>query len=89
MTTTALGLFSGITLSLHRCQVELKLGQASDEIDRVRGAGDGRVSQLRALLRRAEMKASHLEETLEQKATENAELCGIADELIAKCGGRQ
>ena len=73
----------------NRCQVELKLGQASDEIERVRGGGEGRISQLRALLRRAEMKASHLEETLEQKTAENAELCGIADELIAKCGGRQ
>jgi len=70
-----------------RCQVEQKLRAAEDEIDRVRAGGDGKVSQLRALLRRAELKASHLEETLEQKSGENAELCGIADELIAKCGG--
>ena len=40
------------------------------------------------LRRKAEMKISSLERTVEQKTKENEELTKICDELIAKVGSR-
>ena len=65
---------------MFRCQVEQKLRAAEDEIDRVRAGGDGKVSQLRALLRRAELKASHLEgisQTLQSVIMSKLRFCGF------------
>ena len=69
-----------------KVNAETKIGQANDELHRLKNSGDGNLSKLQAMLRRAEMKVGNLESTLEQKTTENGELCKIADELISKVG---
>jgi predicted nuclease with TOPRIM domain len=43
-------------------------------------------AKLKAMLKKAELKTSSLEEMLEQKVKENQELASICDELINKVG---
>lgn len=47
---------------------------------------ESEVAKLQALLRKAEMRVTSLERTVEQKARENQELTKICDELIAQVG---
>ena len=44
------------------------------------------ISKLSVMLRKAEMKVSTLERTVEQKSRENKELTEICDDLISKVG---
>jgi hypothetical protein len=44
------------------------------------------IAKLHAMQRKAEMRVTTLERTIEEKARENKELTLICDELIAKVG---
>ena len=65
---------------------EETLEKANQEIENVARGQDSEMARLTAMLKKAEMKASSLEQTVEQKAKENEELTAICDELIAKVG---
>ena len=65
---------------------ESKLMQASEEIERLKSCKDGRLSKLKAMLRKAELKVGNLEQAVSQKDIENKELTMIADDLISKVG---
>lgn len=71
-----------------RRHAETKLRQATEELERRKTSGEANISKLKAMLRRAELKISNLEETLDHKTKENGELCQIVDELINKVGGK-
>ena len=60
-----------------------RANQALDEIKRTKSA---EISKLQMMLRKADMKVSTLERTVEQKTKENIELTNICDELISKVG---
>jgi predicted RNase H-like nuclease (RuvC/YqgF family) len=61
--------------------------RANDEITKVRRSTESDMAALQATLRKAEMQAQSLEQTVEQKTKENRELTAICDELISKVGG--
>jgi predicted nucleic acid-binding Zn-ribbon protein len=69
-------------------QAEDKLAEASDEIARVRRSNESEMAVLQAAVRKAEMQAQSLEQTVDQKTKENRELTAICDELISKVGSR-
>jgi hypothetical protein len=45
------------------------------------------VAKLKAMLKKSDIRIKSLEESLDQKTKENAELTNICDELISKVGG--
>jgi predicted nuclease with TOPRIM domain len=55
----------------------------------VRRSQQAETAKLKAMLKKAEVKTSSLEEMLEQKVKENQELASICDELISKVGGSE
>ena len=61
--------------------------RANSRLDEIRRSRQSEIARLEALLRKAEMKVSSLERTVDQKSRENQELTVICDELIAKVGG--
>ncbi|XP_063221219.1 uncharacterized protein LOC134530378 [Bacillus rossius redtenbacheri] len=63
-----------------------QLEDANQELDAVRRAHAAESAKLHAMLKKAELKVSSLEEMLEQKIKENHELTHICDELINKVG---
>lgn len=67
-------------------QAEDKLNEANEEIAKVKRNNESEMVRLQAALRKAEMQAQSLEQTVEQKTKENRELTAICDELIAKVG---
>ena len=60
-----------------------RANQALEQIQRSKAA---EISKLSVMLRKAEMKVSTLERTVEQKSRENKELTEICDDLISKVG---
>uniref|UniRef100_A0A674ELZ3 Transforming, acidic coiled-coil containing protein 3 n=1 Tax=Salmo trutta TaxID=8032 RepID=A0A674ELZ3_SALTR len=69
------------TLKVH---AEHKIGLANEEIAEVRSKLKSEVSALQAQLRREQLKAQSLENSLGQKVKETEELTNLCDELIAK-----
>lgn len=69
------------TLKVH---AEQKIGLANEEIAEVRSKLKSEVSALQAQLRREQLKAQSLENSLDQKVKETEELTNLCDELIAK-----
>uniref|UniRef100_A0A3P8XZ91 Transforming acidic coiled-coil-containing protein C-terminal domain-containing protein n=1 Tax=Esox lucius TaxID=8010 RepID=A0A3P8XZ91_ESOLU len=69
------------TLKAH---AEQKIGLANKEIAEVRSKLKSEVSALQAQLRREQLKAQSLENSLDQKVKETEELTNLCDELIAK-----
>uniref|UniRef100_A0A4W5RSU7 Transforming, acidic coiled-coil containing protein 3 n=1 Tax=Hucho hucho TaxID=62062 RepID=A0A4W5RSU7_9TELE len=69
------------TLKVH---AEHKIGLANGEIAEVRSKLKSEVSALQAQLRREQLKAQSLENSLDQKVKETEELTNLCDELIAK-----
>jgi chromosome segregation ATPase len=69
-------------------QAEEKLIEANEEIDKVKRTNASDMAVLQAALRKAEIQAQSLEQTVEQKTKENRELTAICDELISKVGPR-
>ncbi|CAB1330966.1 unnamed protein product [Coregonus sp. 'balchen'] len=69
------------TLKAH---AEQKIGLANGEIAEVRSKLKSEVSALQAQLRREQLKAQSLENSLDQKVKETEELTNLCDELIAK-----
>lgn len=67
-------------------QAEDKLNEANEEIAKVKRNNESEMVRLQAAVRKAEMQAQSLEQTVEQKTKENRELTAICDELIAKVG---
>ena len=49
--------------------------------------GEKEIALLKAKLQKGELKMKGLEQTIEQKKTENAELMAICDDLIKKMEG--
>lgn len=66
-----------------------QLESANQELDSVRRSQQAETAKLKAMLKKAEVKTSSLEEMLEQKVKENQELASICDELISKVGGSE
>jgi hypothetical protein len=61
---------------------------ANVEISRVRNNNENELALVRAKLQKAELQIKSLENVVETKKSENAELMGICDELIKKMEGR-
>nr|CAD7454064.1 unnamed protein product [Timema tahoe] len=64
----------------------MQLERANTELDAIKRSHAAEVSKFNAMLKKAEVKTSSLEESLEQKIKENQELASICDELISKVG---
>ena len=60
--------------------------RANEALDQIKRTKSAEISKLTMLLRKADMKVSTLERTVEQKTKENKELTDICDELISKVG---
>lgn len=73
---------------MHNLQCVI-LYSANQELDSVRRSQQAETAKLKAMLKKAEVKTSSLEEMLEQKVKENQELASICDELISKVGGSE
>ncbi len=69
------------TLKTH---AEEKIEKANNQIDMVKKSYEGELSALQAAVKRETMKVDSMEQTIEQKTKENAELTNICDELIVK-----
>ncbi|XP_049786608.1 uncharacterized protein LOC126188930 [Schistocerca cancellata] len=66
-----------------------QLESANQELESLRRSHQAESAKLHAMLKKAEIKASSLEEMLEQKIKENQELTAICDELIGKVGSSE
>lgn len=66
-----------------------QLESANQELDSVRRSQQAETAKFKAMIKKAEVKTSSLEEMLEQKVKENQELASICDELIGKVGGSE
>jgi len=71
---------------LLKSHAETKLNEANSRIAEIQRSKSAEIAKLTALLRKAEMRVSSLERSLEQKSRENQELTTICDELIGKVG---
>lgn len=71
------------TLRQHAMQ---QLNKANTEIDAVKKAHQQEMLKLNAMLKKSEVHASSLQESLAQKIKDNEELTAICDELINKVG---
>ncbi|XP_040577502.1 uncharacterized protein [Lepeophtheirus salmonis] len=67
-----------------KSHVEEKLKIVNFSFEEIQGHNKSEIGKLQALLRKAEMRNASLENTLEQKMSENRELNIICDELIKK-----
>ena len=59
---------------------------ANEKVASITKSRDNEIAKLNAMQRKAEMRVTTLERTIEEKARENRELALICDELIAKVG---
>ena len=64
----------------------LILHSANRTLEQIQRSKSAEVSKLQVMLRKAEMRVSTLERTVEQKSRENKELTEICDDLINKVG---
>ncbi|XP_047994469.1 transforming acidic coiled-coil-containing protein 3-like [Leguminivora glycinivorella] len=71
------------TLRQHAMQ---QLNKANAELDSVKKAHQAEILKLNAMLKKSEVHASSLQESLTQKIKDNEELTAICDELINKVG---
>merc|ERR1712126_497083 len=71
---------------LLKTHAEGKLNEANQALDEIKRTKSAEISKLQMMLRKADMKVSTLERTVEQKTKENIELTNICDELISKVG---
>ncbi|XP_049877480.1 transforming acidic coiled-coil-containing protein 3-like [Pectinophora gossypiella] len=71
------------TLRQHAMQ---QLNKANAELDAVKKAHQAEILKLNAMLKKSEVHASSLQESLAQKIKDNEELTAICDELINKVG---
>ncbi|VVC87118.1 unnamed protein product [Leptidea sinapis] len=71
------------TLRQHAMQ---QLNKANAELDSVKKVHQAEILKLNALLKKCEIRASNLQESLAQKIKNNEELTAICDELINKVG---
>jgi len=71
---------------LLKSHAEEKLNAANQALEEIQRSKSGEISKLQIMLRKAEMKVSTLERTVEQKSRENKELTEICDDLISKVG---
>ncbi len=60
--------------------------RASERLESIQRGGQAEIAKLQALLRKAEMRVTSFERTIEQKTKENDDLTAICDDLIAKVG---
>ncbi|BFY96970.1 hypothetical protein BsWGS_00010 [Bradybaena similaris] len=77
---------SEIKLQALRSQAEDKLDKANEDIEKIKKSTKSDIVRLEAALKKAELRISGLEESLQRKEKENQELTAICDELIAKVG---
>lgn len=71
---------------LLKSHAEETLEKANREIENMAKSQDAEMARLSAMFKKAEMKVTSLERSVEQKTKENEELTAICDELIAKVG---
>ncbi|XP_055870649.1 transforming acidic coiled-coil-containing protein 1-like isoform X3 [Biomphalaria glabrata] len=69
-----------------RSQAEEKLDKANEDIEKIKKSTKQDIIRLEAALKKAELRTSNLEESLQRKEKENQELTAICDELISKVG---
>ena len=62
------------------------INSANQALEEIQRSKSGEISKLQIMLRKAEMKVSTMERTVEQKTRENKELTEICDDLISKVG---
>ena len=55
-------------------------------MEQIQRSKSAEVAKLQAMMRKADMRVSTLERTMEQKTRENKELTEICDDLISKVG---
>jgi transforming acidic coiled-coil-containing protein 3 len=66
--------------------IELTIFRANEKLASVQKSRESEIAKLHAIQRKAEMRVTTLERTVEEKSRENRELTQICDELIAKVG---
>merc|ERR1711997_892981 len=71
---------------LLKSHAEGKLNEANQALEQIQRTKSAEISKLQMMLRKADMKVSTLERTVEQKTRENKELTDICDDLINKVG---
>ncbi|XP_012938234.1 transforming acidic coiled-coil-containing protein 1 [Aplysia californica] len=69
-----------------KSQAEEKLDRANEDIEKIKKTTKQDIIRLEAALKKAELRISGLEDSLQNKEKENQELTAICDELIAKVG---
>ena len=62
-----------------------KLAQASEKLAETKSSKEAEILKLRALLKKAELNVSSLDQKVGKLTKENEELTKICDELIANC----
>lgn len=62
----------------------MQLNKANQELDNVKKAHQSEITKLNAMLKKSEIHATSLQESLAQKLKDNEELTAICDELINK-----
>jgi len=67
-------------------QAEEKLDRANEDIDKITRSSKQDLVRLEAAVKKADLRISGLEDSLQRKEKENQELTAICDELIAKVG---
>jgi transforming acidic coiled-coil-containing protein 3 len=65
---------------------ESTIFRANEKLASVQKSRESEIAKLHAIQRKAEMRVTTLERTVEEKSRENRELTQICDELIAKVG---
>jgi transforming acidic coiled-coil-containing protein 3 len=64
----------------------LFINSANQALEEIQRSKSGEISKLQMMIRKAEMRVSTMERTVEQKSNENKELTEICDDLISKVG---
>lgn len=72
--------------TLLKNHAESKINEANERLETVQKSRQVEIAKLSAMLRKAEMKVTSLERTLEQKNREHTELTTICDDLINRVG---
>ena len=64
----------------------MKHSRANERLENLQRQSRSEIAKMQAMLRKAEMRVTSLENTVTQKQKDNEELAIICDELIAKVG---
>merc|ERR1711862_608154 len=67
-----------------KTEAEAQLAEANDRLNTKQKMADREIARLTALLRKAEMNVSTMEDKIKQKTSENQDLTAMCDDLLGK-----